>query len=67
MESKDRKKYNPFTLMEAETQVPPQGAFDAFCPGGLESDEGGRYVSNSDEEKVMADRGRVGKQTGRVE
>ena len=63
MESQDRKGYKPFTSMEAEKQVLPEIVFDAFGPGGLEVDEGSRYVSISDEEKVTADRVRVGHRT----
>ena len=54
MESKDRKKYNPHTSMEADKQVPPQVVFDAFGPGGVEVDEGSRQVSISDKKKVTA-------------
>ena len=61
MDSKDRKKYNPFMSMEAEKQVPPQVVLDAFGPGGLEVEEG-RHVSISDEKKVTADHG-----TGRIQ
>ena len=53
--------------MEAEQQVPPEIVFGAFGAGGLEVDEGSRYVSSSDEVKVIADRVRVGHRTGRVQ
>ena len=66
MESKDRKGQNPFTSMEGEQQVPPEIVFGAFGAGGLEVDEGSRYVSSSAEEKVIAVRVRVGHRTERV-
>ena len=42
-----------------EAGSPPQIVFGAFGPGALEEDEGDRYVSSSDKEKVTADRVRV--------
>ena len=51
-------------LTESQKQVPPQLVLGAR---GLEVDEGGRYVSSSDKEKVITDRARVVHRRGRAE
>ena len=56
-----------FTCKDYEKQVPQQIVFDAFGPGGLAVDEGGRYVSSNDKGKVTADRARHVHRLGRAQ